>query len=363
MNWKGALCVCIAICGGLWGQDPLPTYFSYDAEQVDELKALHSSLTITPDQLRIEDEKVAALKLDYLDETRLYTYLYASQRDAAFLSYSVHGRFEGSLEPLSDAIRALFVKAKRASGDPYSEKLCAIVFSKFQERFEKENASPFYFRMPARFLERKETSYLLGEKVATWMPWIAKPSIKYYPPLPPAAYSAKWDEQIAAIKKAQAPLTPQERQRIDFWAGKTGTGSGDWRSIANAYMFNQKIPLAQMLLVRATLMMGIYDTSIVYYGAKYRYHIVRPQVRDRTITYLIDVPNHPSYPSGHSSLAGVASTILSCYFPQNRTQWAALAKESGLSRIWAGIHYPLDDEEGFALGQKVAQAVIAQGCF
>jgi membrane-associated phospholipid phosphatase len=69
-------------------------------------------------------------------------------------------------------------------------------------------------------------------------------------------------------------------------------------------------------------------------------------------------PRHPSYPSGHSTYGGAASEILSFFFPDYREELDRLADNTGLARMWAGIHYRSDHINGNRLGRAVAQLVI-----
>jgi hypothetical protein len=69
-------------------------------------------------------------------------------------------------------------------------------------------------------------------------------------------------------------------------------------------------------------------------------------------------PRHPSYPSGHSTYAGAASELLSWFFPDYREEFNRLADNTGMARLWAGIHYRSDHLQGMKLGRCVACMVI-----
>jgi membrane-associated phospholipid phosphatase len=86
-------------------------------------------------------------------------------------------------------------------------------------------------------------------------------------------------------------------------------------------------------------------------------------------------PRHPAYPSGHSTYAGAASTILAFFFGNDPTPRALtlglvntsvgqelrnMADNIGLGRMWAGIHWRSDHEAGLKLGQVVACLVLRQ---
>jgi len=73
---------------------------------------------------------------------------------------------------------------------------------------------------------------------------------------------------------------------------------------------------------------------------------------------LIAVPNHPSYPSVHSTISSTVAVVLTELFPDNQEKWNELAEEAGMSRIWGGIHYPADHKKGMDLGEKIGQAIL-----
>jgi len=71
-------------------------------------------------------------------------------------------------------------------------------------------------------------------------------------------------------------------------------------------------------------------------------------------------PRHPAYPSGHSTVGGAASEILSYFFPDYTADFDDLADNAGMARLWAGIHYRSDHEAGVLLGRAVARLIIDQ---
>ena len=106
------------------------------------------------------------------------------------------------------------------------------------------------------------------------------------------------------------------------------------------------------------LAMGIADSVIVVFNSKYTYWIKRPFMLDPTILTVMPTPNHPSYPAGHSTISAAAAGILKYYLPENSAYWSNRANEASLGRVWGGIHFPIDAEQGFILGNRVAEAVI-----
>ncbi len=86
-------------------------------------------------------------------------------------------------------------------------------------------------------------------------------------------------------------------------------------------------------------------------------------------------PRHPAYPSGHSTYAGAATTVLGYFFGNDWTPQALtlggpaitigeelrnMADNIGVGRMWAGIHWRSDHEAGLKLGQVVGCLVLRQ---
>ena len=70
------------------------------------------------------------------------------------------------------------------------------------------------------------------------------------------------------------------------------------------------------------------------------------------------MPNFPSYPSNHSVFSAARAEMLAYLFPDRAAQARGLGREASESRIWAGIHFPIDVESGWQLGQSVARKFI-----
>lgn len=71
-------------------------------------------------------------------------------------------------------------------------------------------------------------------------------------------------------------------------------------------------------------------------------------------------PRYPSYPSGHSTVGGAASAVLSHFFEEEKTEFDNLADNAVLARLWAGVHYRPDHEFGMALGRAVTGLILKQ---
>jgi len=126
------------------------------------------------------------------------------------------------------------------------------------------------------------------------------------------------------------------------------------------------------------------------WDAKYEYDFWRPVTAIRAgdsdgndltagdvgWTPFITTPNHPSYISGHSGVAGAGATILEDYFGDAHDfcllssgltrcfdSFSGAAQDAANSRLWGGIHWRFDNEAGTALGREVAEYALSSSAF
>jgi membrane-associated phospholipid phosphatase len=112
--------------------------------------------------------------------------------------------------------------------------------------------------------------------------------------------------------------------------------------------------------VYALIAASFFDAFIASQDGKFTYWYLRPNQLRPTITPLFNVPPFPSYPSNHSTFSATRSGILAYLFPAHADFVRALGKEAGDSRIWAGIHYQMDNVAGVNLGASIAGVFIAR---
>ena len=115
---------------------------------------------------------------------------------------------------------------------------------------------------------------------------------------------------------------------------------------------------AAVARIYALIAAVLFDAFIGSQDGKFAYWYLRPHQLDPAIVPLFPVPNHPSYPSNHSTYSAARSEMLAYLFPTRAEFIRAVGREAGDSRIWAGIHYPMDNIAGANLGRSVAAVFV-----
>src|SRR5262249_23007340 len=89
---------------------------------------------------------------------------------------------------------------------------------------------------------------------------------------------------------------------------------------------------------------------------------------------LLTTPPFPSYTSGHSTFSGAGAAVLATYFGTDKVSFtstsdalpgvvrrfgsfSAAANEAGMSRVYGGNHWEIDNTAGLHGGKKVGEYV------
>lgn len=85
----------------------------------------------------------------------------------------------------------------------------------------------------------------------------------------------------------------------------------------------------------------------------------RPPLADPDPEPLVRLPATGSFPSGHATVAFACATALALAVPRLALPLYALAALVAWSRVYVGVHYPLDVLAGAVLGVALALAIAA----
>lgn len=73
---------------------------------------------------------------------------------------------------------------------------------------------------------------------------------------------------------------------------------------------------------------------------------------------LVRVPHQAAFPSGHSATAFACATVIAWAAPRLRVPAFVLAAAIAWSRVYVGVHWPLDVLGGAALGTAIGAVLV-----
>ena len=199
-----------------------------------------------------------------------------------------------------------------------------------------------------------------GAALSGMTPYFLASASQFRPAEPPEFNSAAFLADLAEVKSLATNRTAAQQAIALFWNFTTGTMTppGYWNTVAadyvRAYNLNERAATHTFALMHAAVM----DAIIGCWDAKYYYWMIRPSQADAAIPLSFALPNHPSYPSGHSCASAAAGTVLGYLFPDRTADLDAQVAEAGFSRMLAGIHYRFDVTAGQGLGREVGRLAI-----
>jgi hypothetical protein len=189
----------------------------------------------------------------------------------------------------------------------------------------------------------------------SWKPWLMTSGSQFRPGPPPAFGSPEFQADVAEVKQLSSNPTPSQRAIAIYFAADPLHAF--WDPIYAAVQ-QEQLSVPREARVLAVMGAALQDATIASHDTKYTYWRLRPNMADPTIVPYIAQPNHPSYVSNAAIIASVEAEVMAYFFPQDAAEFHFLAEESGLSRIYGGIHYPSDERTGSAMGKSLAALAI-----
>jgi len=223
-------------------------------------------------------------------------------------------------------------------------------------------------------------------------PWGMKSADQFRPGPPPsltsALYARDYNEtkDLGGVKSSKR--TQQQTDAVRFW---TQTNFGpSWNDAARQLSEAKKLSLADNGRLFALLSMGIANSFIADWDAKFHYNFWRPVTairngdmdgndgteRDAGWTPLNTTPMHPEYPSQAAIQCGAALAVLESVFGTGpivaltatdtadarlQRQFATVAQmgeEQRMVRIWGGIHFRNTLEISERMGRRISEHLI-----
>jgi len=201
-----------------------------------------------------------------------------------------------------------------------------------------------------------------------WRTWAMTSDDQFRAPPPPAfgsqAFLDDFEElrtmnaEIAAEIAAGNPL-PERLKIAQFWAAN---GAIYLNQIATTLIVDHHKSEIEAARILALANMAGFDVMDACFDSKLAYYYIRPSQYaasiGATFTLFVGLPNHPSYPSGHSCSTGAYATVLQDAFPEDAAYLQGLIEEAGVARMYGGLHYRFDLLAGREIGRKVADLVL-----
>lgn len=197
-----------------------------------------------------------------------------------------------------------------------------------------------------------------------WKTWVLE-NPGQLRPTPPAFGSERFQKDLEEVVAIQKNLTPEQRRIAEYWVDGSGsvTPPGHWNLIAQDLVRKHQLSEPQTVRLFALLNVALADTFIAVWETKYHYWTARPISMAKTVLGVdlktaILTPPFPSYVSGHAAFSGAGARILGDVFPSEAGYVNTMAEEAAMSRLYGGIHYRHDNEDGLLLGRAVADVVL-----
>tara|TARA_R110000868_G_scaffold132381_5_gene343301 strand:- start:5285 stop:6076 length:792 start_codon:yes stop_codon:yes gene_type:complete len=165
----------------------------------------------------------------------------------------------------------------------------------------------------------------------------------YLPPFPPAD-SEIGRAELQKLKEDMKLRTPERLVKMRY-GGKSSFGIIDLEELKE----HDPILIYVVYLMKSS--------TLPIYRFKKKYDRVRPQFIDPEIIPAMELPAHPSYPSGSSAHNHMMAYGLALIAPEYEDVIIEKARQIARNREVAGIHYKSDTEAGKLLARQVLQAL------
>jgi hypothetical protein len=236
------------------------------------------------------------------------------------------------------------------------------------------------------------TTAPLFAEYARAKPWVMKSADQVRPPPAPEltseVYARDYNEtrEMGAAKSTRR--TAEQTAAVKFWT-QDNLGAV-WQDAARQLSDAKKLSLAENARLFALLNMGIANTFISDWDAKFTYNRWRPVTairngdqdgndateRDAGWTSFNANPMHPEYPSQAAIIAGLCMGVFEAVFgpnpavpivatdvmdPKLQRSFAnvkLVSDEVQNVRVWGGIHFRTSLEVGYGMGHKIADFLV-----
>ena len=222
---------------------------------------------------------------------------------------------------------------------------------------------------------------------------------QFMPPRPPKFdvkdKNSTYYKAMMQIKNIGDSLNDEERNIADFWddnpfklnvsghvmfATKKFSPAGHWMNIVGIAAEKAKADFSTTVAAYAETSIALFDAFISCWDEKYRSNFIRPETAinryvDQEWRPYIQTPPFPSYTAGHATISAAAAEAMTNWFGDHLsftdtsslefgiksreiTTFREAAKEAAKSRMYGGIHYLFDVDEGNKCGTLLGDMIV-----
>ena len=226
-------------------------------------------------------------------------------------------------------------------------------------------------------------------------------SCSQFKPVRPPKYdmtdkNSVYCKALMEVKTVGENLTDEQKHIADFWddnpfklnvmghvnfATKKFSPPGHWMNIVGIGAKAAHADFNTTVAAYAETSIALFDAFISCWDEKFRSNYVRPETEinkiDENWHPYIQTPPFPSYTSGHATNSAAAAEVMTHWFGDNLSftdtsllefgiknreikSFRAAATEAAMSRLYGGIHYRFDNENGAIAGTKLGDFVVSR---
>lgn len=167
----------------------------------------------------------------------------------------------------------------------------------------------------------------------------------------------EWGTELFIVEQTLSSITPQQIRIAQYW----GTVEATQNMTPMIFNLAEKYRLGSPHIARVLgyFHAAVNDAFVMSWYFKYLWDVARPNQYGRNLSSVLTTPRFPSYPSAHAAVAGCAESVLSYFFPPEAAGIKNIMEECALSRLYAGVHFKVDNDEGLRLGRQIGNIVVS----
>ncbi|MFN3429982.1 MAG: phosphatase PAP2 family protein [Candidatus Sericytochromatia bacterium] len=237
------------------------------------------------------------------------------------------------------------------AGQAIGEAVATAVIARARQDGSDQKAQLPLVTQPGQWTHAAPMEPLAGH----WKTWLVSSSDQFALQAPFGPGTPAHQASMAEVVAVGKALTAEQRATALKW--NLDAPAVQWNDIARPIVAakQQSTPAAARTLAYLHALMA--DTFITCWNTKYKVLLPRPTMADTSFQSFVTTPPHPSYPSGHASCSAAAATYLSAVFPDEAAGLNQNAEEAAMSRLYGGIHYRRDNDDGLGLGRAMGRFV------